>query len=132
MASISGYRSKSSGYREQREIVAKARATRQVEEFAKSEQVQLFAQISGGGANVLGKIVDIAVSEAFNPITIFEDTLRSQGYRQAQLNKQVFKIYTDIMHMDDTGKDYEDIIKEVAEYVYDHQYLYETFDPNKL
>lgn len=75
--------------------------------------------------------IETAVNSAFDPVAIFEDTLRSIGYRQGQIHKQVTLLYNKYLG-DDTGLGYEDMIGPVADYVYLNQHLYDTFDPNKL
>lgn len=129
MSRISEFRSLSAQVREKHKTFAAERSKRAMI-LSQSEQYKFFAEVDKG-QNSIDTVINAAVEAAFNSVNMFEDTLRSSGFRQGQIHKLVSKLYNTYLG-DDEGLSYEEMIGPVADYVYLNQHLYDTFDPNNL
>ena len=129
MSRISAYRQLSKDVREKHKEFAVERSKRTMM-LANSEQYKFFAEVKQPGVSI-DSVITAAVDAAFESFNMFEDTLRSQGFRQGQIHKLVTKLYREYMG-DDEGLSYEEMIGPVADYVYLNQHLYDTFNPTKL
>ena len=120
------------------EVVAKRkelmvdRFNRAIAAATETDQFTMFASLAEDNA-VIDKLTDTLASEATNPITQYEDTLRAQGLKSAQIRKLTHNLYN--TYIDSNSGDelsYEEMLPEVAAYVYEHQEIYSSVNLEAL
>ena len=81
-------------------------------------------------------IVKTAVESIVNPVADFLDTLRSKGFRQAEIRRLVHRLYNvHCLKLDEPEPQnllYEDMLEPVAIHFCAHQELYSSLDPESL
>ena len=112
------------------------RAQAAAQSVLQSDQFKFSALTMPDSAMAVDALVNSIAQAVVDPVGEFIDTLRSKGFRQAEIRKLVHGLYNlyckNPSEPDMVERTYEDMIKPVAEYVCLHQELYNTFDPESL
>ncbi len=104
-----------------------SRARDYVQKMAQTEQFALYAQLPDA-ETCINKIIDQTVQVNLNPVAQYMDTLRAQGLRQAQIRRITHHLYCAYCNSSESAEttDYEEMLNDVARYVYMHQEIYST------
>lgn len=117
----------------ERERLAIERARSSVQRIMESEQWKLSALALPNADMAVDKIISESVKTVLDPVAQLTDTLRAKGFRPAEIRRLVHDLYSLYrLGPDDGNVVYEDMLKPVADYVAEHQELYNTFDPEQL
>lgn len=133
MALSDHYRKKREEISAERERLAIERAKGSVARVLESEQFKLSALALPESAMAVDQIIQNTVQTVLDPIAQLTDTLRAKGFRNAEIRRLVHDLYL-LYHLGPEGENilYDDMLKPVADYVAEHQELYNTFDPEQL
>lgn len=133
MALSGRYRAKAQNIREEREKLAIQRSKEALEALINTEQFKFYASSFKESDGVVDKIVETTVKTTLDPVVQFTDTLISQGFKKAQIRKLTHNLYvTYISGGVDREENYEDMVGPVANFILEHQELYNTFSPDML
>lgn len=127
------YKQSSKEFRQRREELATARAKELVKEVVNSPQMQTYLNMIDSSNTAIDAIVKTTVESTIDPVNTYLDTLRAQGFMNAQIRKLTSNLYR--TYIDPNGSEdlqYEDELPRVAEFVADHQELYNTFSTTTL
>lgn len=120
----------------ERERLALERAQNSTKRLLESDQFRLSALALPESQMAVDAILQNAVKECLDPRAAFIDTLRAKGFRQAEIRKMVSRLYDTYRSLSDTrdldSVPYEEKLSLVADYVYAHQEIYNTLDPEVL
>ncbi len=132
--SLSGrYHARSAEYKKAREELAIQQSKQALSSFLQTEQFKFYANSFSNPESVVDKIVETTVKTTLDPVVQFQDTLLAQGFKKAQIRRLVHQLYTTYLSGGvDEEKNYEDMIRPVAEFVNLHQELYNTFSVDML
>lgn len=132
--SLSGrYHTRSESLRKAREDLAIQRSKEALSTFLQTEQFKFYAESFENPDSIVDKIVETSVKTTLDPVVQFMDTLIAQGFKKAQIRRLVHQLYTTYLSGGvDEEKNYEDMIRPVAEFVNVHQELYNTFSVDML
>lgn len=133
MALSNLYQRKASEIAKKREELAIERARSSIEGIMQSEQFKLSAIALPESRMAVDAIVTKAVSSVLNPVAQMVDTLRAKGFRQAEIRKLVHNLHdTYNLKPDTPDPSYDDMVGPVADWLMEHQELYNSFDPEML
>lgn len=127
------YKKKREQISAERERLAIERAKDSVTRVMQSEQFKLSALALPDNAMAVDQIIQSTVQTILDPVAQLTDTLRAKGFRGAEIRRLVHDLYS-LYHLGPEGDNivYENMLKPVADYVAEHQELYNTFDPEQL
>ena len=111
------------------------RAQSAVTELISFDQFRMSIFASPDNAMAVSAVAHAAAAAVSDPVGDMLDTLRSKGFRPAEIRKLVHKLYNMyIVGLEEQGTTaiYEDILEPVAFYVCEHQELYNTLEPESL
>lgn len=133
MALSDMYKKKQQEISAKREQLAIERAKSSVSRVMQSEQWKLSALSLPEAEMAVDKIIQNTVQTVLDPVAQLTDTLRAKGFRPAEIRRLVHDLYL-LYHLGPEGENvvYENMLKPVADYVTEHQELYNTFDPEQL
>lgn len=132
--SLSGrYHARSEEFKKAREDLAIQQSKEALSSFLQTEQFKFYANAFENPNSVVDKIVETTVKTTLDPVVQFQDTLIAQGFKKAQIRRLVHQLYTTYLSGGvDEEKNYEEMIRPVAEFVNVHQELYNTFSVEML
>lgn len=111
------------------------RAQSAVTELISSDQFKMSILASPNNQMAISQVAHAAATAVSDPVGDLLDTLRSKGFRPAEIRKLVHKLYNMyVVGLEEQTSDvvYEDILEPVAFYVCEHQELYNTLEPESL
>lgn len=111
------------------------RAQSAVTELISSDQFKMSILASPNNQMAISEVARAAATAVSDPVGDLLDTLRSKGFRPAEIRKLVHKLYNMyVVGLEEQTGDvvYEDILEPVAFYVCEHQELYNTLEPESL
>lgn len=130
------YKKKRDEIASEREKLAVERAQSSVQRLMQSDQWKLSALALPEEAMAVDVIINTTVKSVLDPVAQLTDTLRAKGFRQAEVRNLVHNLFNTYCAATYQGNPndavFEDMVKPVAEYVAEHQELYNTFDPAML
>ena len=137
MTAISDY------YKKKREVIqnerirlATERAKSGIAKLLETEQFKMSVLAMDDANLAVDTLINTAINACLDPKSEFNDTLRSRGFRPAEIRALVRDLYTlyACFNNPDKANDvlYEEKLEFVANYVREHQELYSTFDPENL
>lgn len=133
MALNGRYHARSEDFKKKREELAIQQSKDALSSFLQTEQFKFYASSFQNPEGVVDKIVETTVKTTLDPVVQFQDTLIAQGFKKAQLRRLVHQLYTTyISNGVDQEKNYDEMIRPVAEFVNLHQELYNTFSVDML
>lgn len=110
-----------------------SRAREYVAKMSQTEQFALYASLPDA-ETCINKIIDKTIEVNMNPEAQYLDTLRSMGLRQAHIRRITHHFYCAYCNMspDADTVPYEEMLKDVAAYVYMHQEVYSSINVDSL
>lgn len=137
MAAVSDY------YKKKREVIqnerirlATERAKNGIAKLLETEQFKMSVLAMGDANLAVDTVLNEAIMACLDPKAEFNDTLRSRGFRPAEIRALVSQLYILYACFNNPEKAedclYEEKLEFVANYVREHQELYSTFDPENL
>ena len=133
MGLSSMYKKKSREIAEERERLAVERAQSSIKSIMQSEQFKLSAIALPESQMAVDEIVKKTVSTVLDPVGAMMDTLRAKGFRPAEIRKLVHNLYvTYNLGPNEENITYESMVSPVADFITEHQEMYNTFDPEML
>lgn len=127
------FHARSEEFKKAREKLAIQQSKDALSSFLQTEQFKFYAESFQNPNSVVDKIVETTVKTTLDPVVQFQDTLLAQGFKKAQIRRLVHQLYTTYLSGGvDEEKDYDDMIRPVAEFVNLHQELYNTFSVDML
>jgi hypothetical protein len=130
------YRKKREEIATERERLAVERAKDSVKRIMESEQFRLSSIALPEADMAVDAIIKDTVRTTLDPVGQLLDTLRAKGFRPAEIRKMVHRLYITYIQSLNTPEDqtpgYDEMLSSVADYVYTHQELYNTLDPESL
>jgi len=105
-----------------------------LENILQSNQGKLFMNNVQDSEDLLNTLTQNYANVIADPVVEYEDTLRAQGLRKAQIRKLTSNWYCTYINSepDARDKEYDAIVEEVAIYVYQHRELYSTINIDAL
>lgn len=133
MALSNFYKKKAAEVAAERERLAFERAKLSVKNIMESDQFKLSALALPEGQMAVDEIIQSTVSTVLDPVGQMMDTLRAKGFRPAEIRKLVHNLH-DTYNLEPSGSNltHEEMVGPVAEWLTQHQELYNTFDPEML
>lgn len=133
MALSDKFKQKAAAIAKERERLAIERAQSSIKTIMESDQFKLSALSLPEGQMDVDAIVANTVSVVLDPVGSMMDTLRAKGFRPAEIRKLVHNLH-DTYNLEPRKENptHEEMIGPVANYVTEHQELYNTFDPEML
>ena len=136
MALSDHYRKRRDEIASEREKLAIERAQSSVQRLMDSDQFKLSALALPQSDMAVDAIITTTVKSVLDPVAQLTDTLHAKGFRSAEVRTLVhnlFNTYCAASYEGDPSKAvFEEMVGPVADYVAEHQELYNTFDPAML
>lgn len=133
MALSDKFKQRAASIAKEREKLAVERAQSSIKTFMNSDQFKLSALALPEGQMAVDAIVKNTVSVVLDPVGSMMDTLRAKGFRPAEIRKLVHNIHDTYNLTPSTDNPtHEEMVGPVAEFLTEHQELYNTFDPEML
>ncbi len=133
MALSDRFRKKAASIAAERERLAVERAQSSIQAIMASDQFKLSALALPEGQMAVDAIIKNTVSVVLDPVGSMMDTLRAKGFRPAEIRKLVHNIHdTYNLAPSGTNHTHEEMVGPVADFLTEHQELYNTFDPEML
>ncbi len=110
-----------------------SRARDYVAKMSQTEQFALYASLPDA-ETCINKIIDKTIEVNMNPVAQYTDTLRSMGLRQAHIRRITHHLYCAYCNMSPEADSvpYEEMLNDVAAYVYMHQEVYSSINVDSL
>lgn len=133
MALSSLYMKKAAEVAAERERLAVERARSSIKTIMDSDQFKLSALALPDNQMAVDQIIQSTVSVVLDPVGQMQDVLRAKGFRPAEIRKLVHNLH-DTYNLEPQGANltHEEMVGPVAEWLTQHQELYNTFDPEML
>ena len=118
---------------QKKQEAVKDRLAKSLQSLVDSEQVKLACAAAKDPNMAVDWLADNMVQEVLNPVAQYEDTLRAKGYRAADIRYITRNLYITYCIPPEQAKQVENMthdqmIGPVANYVLEHQELYNTFE----
>lgn len=137
MALSDRWKKSSAQIAQERERLATERAQEAVDKWKNSEQFRLSALATPEGAMAVDAVVKVAVSTVLDPVGSYQDTLRAKGFRPAEIRQITHRMY--LAHcvkfdeeVDESKLLFDNMVGPVADYMIQHQELYNSLNPEDL
>lgn len=133
MALSDRFNKKAAEIAKEREKLAIERAKSSIKTIMESDQFKLSALALPESQMAVDAIVQNTVSVVLDPVGSMIDTLRAKGFRPAEIRRLVHNIH-DTYNLPPASPEptHEEMVGPVANFLMQHQELYNTFDPELL